>query len=284
MCDKGCPGVLPRRSGCRLSILGAAVGICLSIAASRAPGQEEPLTPEGYEREELGVNQFTTPSIAKIFEQLDALRPLPFDQLRRPLPGASPASREQAGLIFGGLIADGFLLVEAQRRNLVDEFGRVLLREARGLGVGDRVLRHSASLTELAKRGDWPAVRHELVVTQADVEQAMIELRDQRMAHLISLGGWLRGLEITAAAVAHEFTPSRAGVLRQSQLLDYFAAEINTLPPATAQLPLFQRIRTNIAAIRATLTTPGGLTLDDVRAVEKKAEEVNSAIRRANAD
>jgi hypothetical protein len=31
--------------------------------------------------------------------------------------------------------------------------------------------------------------------------RALVALRDQKMAHLISLGGWLRGLEISAAAV-----------------------------------------------------------------------------------
>jgi len=68
---------------------------------------------------------------------------------------------------------------------------------ARSLGVGDKVMRHSASLTEHGKRGDWSAVRRELIATQDDVERAMTALRDQKMAHLISLGGWLRGLEIT---------------------------------------------------------------------------------------
>jgi predicted short-subunit dehydrogenase-like oxidoreductase (DUF2520 family) len=46
--------------------------------------------------------------------------------------------------------------------------------------VADRVTRHSASLTELARRGDWSAVRKELIATQADVEQAMVELHDQK--------------------------------------------------------------------------------------------------------
>ena len=50
--------------------------------------QEEPLTEQGYEREELGANPYTVPSIARIFQQLDELRPLPFEQLQRELPKA----------------------------------------------------------------------------------------------------------------------------------------------------------------------------------------------------
>jgi hypothetical protein len=272
---------LSTRAASLLSILGwSLLGVAGQFVFNEtASAQEEPITPENYEREELGVNEYTTPSIARIFQQLDQLRPLPFEQLRRQLPETTAISREQNGLIFGGLIADGFLLVEAQRKNLVEDFGRILLRQARGLSVADRVLRHSASLTELARRGDWTAVRQELIATQADVEGAMMELRDQKMAHLISLGGWLRGLEISAGAVARNFSPVRAKVLAQPDLLEYFTAELRTLAPATVQTPLFQQIRTGVKAVRATLSKPGELTLADVQTVHGQARELNTAIR-----
>ena len=64
-------------------------------------------------------------------------------------------------------------------------------------------------------------MRQELTATQTDVEEAMIELRDQKMAHLISLGGWLRGLEISASTVMAEFSPARAKVLSPPDFLNY---------------------------------------------------------------
>jgi hypothetical protein len=263
---------------CSLSIfiIAGATGSVTPVMA-----QEEPITEQGYEREELGVNAYTAPSIARIFQQLDELRPLHFEQLQREFPKASPASREQKGLIFGGLVADGFLIVEAERKSAVDNLGRVLIREARGLGVADRVTRHSASLTELARRGDWPAVRKELIAIQADVEQAMVELRDQKMAHLISLGGWLRGLEISAGAVEADFSPERAKVLAQQDLVDYFAAELKTLPPRAATTPLFEKIRAGVSAIQVSLSraTVNGLTLADVKATHAQARELDLAIR-----
>ncbi len=176
------------------------------------------------------INPYTAPHLADIFQQLDDLKPLPFEELKREFPQAPHASREQMGLVFGGLVADGFLIVACQRKNLVEDLGRVLLRQARSLGVGDRVMRHSASLTELGKKGDWPAVRKELISTQQDVEQAMTELRDQKMAHLIGLGGWLRGLEITSGAVELNYSTDRAAVLWQRDLINYFAEEIADAP------------------------------------------------------
>src|SRR6476469_2568773 len=209
--------------------------------------------PSEHEQEELGVNPYTAPSVAEIFQQLDDLQPLPFEQLKRDFPQATHASREQMGMVFGGLVADGFLIVESKRSNLVEDLGRVLLRQAKSLGVGDRVIRHSASLTELGKKGDWPAVRKELISTQQDVEDAMTQLKDQKMAHLISLGGWLRGQEISAGAVESNYSLARAAVLWQRDLINYFAEEITTLPPAVARKPLFEKVRAGVAAIRTLL-------------------------------
>jgi hypothetical protein len=248
------------------------------------PAQEEALGPPGHEREELGVNRYTAPRIEQVFERLDKLKPLPFTQLWRDLPTSSPARREQKGLIFGGLIADGFLVVAAQKQNLVENLGRVLLREARGLGVGDRVMRHSASLTELGRAGNWTGVRRELIETQGDVESAMIALRDEKMAALISLGGWLRGLEIGAAAVEAQFTPERAQVLNQPELVDYFAEELSTLPPPIAHAPVFEKLRAGVKEIQAIINKAGdgGLQPPQVHAIHAQARELDLTLRRNN--
>jgi hypothetical protein len=141
-------------------------------------------------------------------------------------------------------------------------------------------MRHSASLTELGRRGDWAAVRDELIATQADVEQAMIELRDEKLAHLISLGGWLRGLEISSGAVAANVSAPRTKVLAQPDLANYFTAELKTLPPTIAHAPLFEKIRKGTNRIEATLNkSPDKLTLLDVQAIHAQARELNLAIR-----
>src|SRR5664279_831775 len=242
--------------------------------------QEKTSSGADYQREELGVNPYTAPSVADIFQQLDDLKPLPFEQLKREFPQAMHSGREQMGLVFGGLVADGFLIVECQKKDLVDDLGRVLLRQARGLGVGDRVMRHSASLTDLGRRGDWAAVRRELIATQDDVEQAMTALRDQKMAHLISLGGWLRGLEITSSAVESKYTPERAAALWQRDLINYFAEEMKTLPPPLAHMPLFEKLRSGIGAIRTLLNhaPPDKMSLSEVKALRAQARELNLAI------
>jgi hypothetical protein len=259
------------------------VGLALIGNPLAATGQEPVDNVAGHKREELGINPYTAPSVADIFQQLDDLKPLPFEQLKREFPQAAHSRREQMGLVFGSLVGDGFLIVECQKKNLVEDLGRVLLRQARSLGVGDRVMRHSASLTELGNKGDWTAVRSELISTQQDVEQAMSDLRDQKMAHLISLGGWLRGLEITSGAVEDNYTPDRAAVLWQRDLINYFAEEIRTLPPAVAHTPLFEKIRAGVGAIRTLLNqAPDDLSLAQVKILHTHARELNLAIAAAD--
>jgi hypothetical protein len=144
------------------------------------------------------------------------------------------------------------------------------------------VMRHSASLTELGRRGEWQQVRQELIGTQADVEQAMVELHDEKMAHLISLGGWLRGLEISAGAVEAAFSPQRAKVLAQPDLADYFGAELKTLPPTVAHMPLFEKIRAGIKKLQPTLSkSPDAFTRGDVMAIRTEANELNNMIRQS---
>ncbi|PYJ79948.1 MAG: hypothetical protein DME69_02785 [Verrucomicrobia bacterium] len=60
---------------CSLSIfvIGGATGLATPVMP-----QEEPITEQGYEREELGMNVYTAPLIARIFQQLDEFMRLPF--------------------------------------------------------------------------------------------------------------------------------------------------------------------------------------------------------------
>jgi len=109
----------------------------------------------------------------------------------------------------------------------------------------------------------------------------MIDRRDEKMAHLISLGGWLRGLEIAAGAVEAEFSPQRAKILAQPDLVDYFAAELETLPPTIARAPLFEKIRAGIKKLQPILSKSSQeLTRADAGVIRAEASELNDAIRR----
>ena len=231
-------------------------------------------------REELGVNGFTAPSIEVIFDELDALKPIPFDKVWRDLPEATPQDRHRLALMTGAVIADGFLAVASEKQARVEQVGRNLMKLAKGLGVGDRVTKHSRSILEKALRGQWGDIKGELVRTQAEVETAMMGLKDEEMAHLIALGGWLRAMEIAGNVALDDYTPERARRLVQPELLDYFLERVSTLNPNFKKTKLAQALDKNLQEVKRIISKPADAPLEkeDVKQVRNLAAELNKMI------
>ena len=225
----------------------------LIFLTTTLPAQSNPddLSKDQDYREELGVNEFTAPSIEKLFSTLDSLKPIPVNSLTRPITELNTSERSKYALSFGVLIGDGFLDVEAEQNKDMESLGRELIRRAKVLGVEQRVSRHSRKLLDLAKQNDWDRLRNELIVTQEDVEKALLELRDEPIVHLLSLGGWIRGLQIAAASVAADYSPERAKKLHNLELLDYYIDRLNTLSPRLKRSELIQKITVQLQAMRS---------------------------------
>jgi hypothetical protein len=265
----------------QLSARGFAILICcLGAAASSAFAQNRP--PEDIEhiREELGVNDFTAPSIEIVLRELNELKPVPFDKIWRDLPDATPQDRPRLALEMGAVIADGFLAVAGEKQSRIEPVGRVLLKYARGLGVAEHVNNHTRSILEKAARQQWPQIKQELIRTQAEVEAAMLGLKDEEIAHLVALGGWLRGLEMTSGVVVESYTPERAARLVQPELLDYFIDRVSTLNPNLKKSPLGQTIERDLKGVKRIISKPPDTPLSetDAKQIHDLASEMNRMI------
>ncbi len=224
----------------------------IALAAGSARGQEDQQpTLDEFAREELGVNELTTPSIQRLFTELEVFKPVPVSLIADTDFDRVYNNRFQTSLNFGALICNGFFAVVAEQKPLIQSVGRSLLRQAKSLAVGQRLSTHANSLLELGQRGDWAELKLELIKTQADVEQAMIELRDEEMAHLVSLGGWLRGFEIGTVVTAENYSPQRAAGLMKPDVMDYFLDRLQTLNPKIKKTELVTAITSRLQTIRA---------------------------------
>lgn len=218
-----------------------AVGaVSTSLAADNEPANDTPaLLAEGevdaasnqYMRDELGVNDITAPSIANLLKDFSTFRPIPFDIIAANPREATYTNRLQTALHFGSLVADGFMLTVAERPQDIQDVGRALIRQSRALGVGDRLTKRSKSLFEASDNRNWAAMREELIRTQGDVEQSMIDLHDEQMAHMISLGGWLRGFQLAANSCTEKYSEDRARILAHPEVMDYYLDRLSTLHP-----------------------------------------------------
>ncbi len=254
------------------------IGSTLAFAQIVEAQEDSDLATDSHFREELGVNQYTTPSIEELFDTLDSLKPIPVQELTRAPRALRLDNRVKFALGFGVLIGDGFLAVEGEQMKAIEPLGRELLRRAKGLGVQQRVSRHSKQILDLAKQLDWGGLRKELIITQKDVESAMLDLRDEEMVHLLSLGGWIRGLEIGAASVAADFSPERASKLRQLDLLDYYLQRLKTLSPPLKSTPLISQIISGLKEVRQKLADAPTASQEDVLAIQVTARSLVALI------
>ena len=261
-----------------LALLGCLLGLA-SAPASGTPIPQELLEDEHF-REELGVNDFTVPSIRKLFDDLDELEPIPYDQVVRKIPKPRTTDRLVLALNLGSVLADGFLFVQLKDSDNLSDLSRELVKYCNSMGVGDRVKPHGKSLLEKAYHQNWSGLKTELVATQQDVEYEMLKLRDEQIAHLISLGGWLRALEIGSQSVLADFSPEKAAKLVRPELLDYYQDRLTTLHPRLKGKPLVRVIVNSLHEIRQALgdTQEQALELEKVMEIHQIAAKTSQAI------
>ena len=242
----------------------------------RRPIIPEDLIGDEHVKEEFGINEFTTPSIRKLFEMLDALGTLSYDKLHRKISDQPPSDRVLISLGLGALIADGFLVVQCEKVEAMEDVGRALLKYAKSLGAGSRMNKHTQSLFDHSLKGDWKQLRTELALTQADVEGEMVQLRDVDVAHLVSLGGWLRSFQIATQSVAESYQPEKSRQLGRRDIVEYYLMSLETLHPDLQEMQPVKKLRKGLEELLPMVDVPEGkvLTMEEVKALEAKANQL----------
>lgn len=247
----------------RACMLGAFAALLLPLVAQEpaAEGKGEipkDLLDDPHVREELAVNEFTAPSISKMFDTLQFLMPLPIAEVERKMPARMSQDRADLAIELGFLIADGFLVVQAEQLDKVQDLANDLTRYGKALGAGDRVNRHAASLLENAKNKNVEQIKKELSATQRDVEAELVSLRDADLANLISLGGWVRALEVSTVAVDKQFSPERARKVMREDIADYYTESVAGLAPKISERPNYLAMRDVLAGLRTEMVLEEG--------------------------
>ena len=230
-------------------ILFSLLGVCF-LKSQEVP---EDLIGDEHVREEFGVNRFTTPSIKKLFEQLDELGELPYAELKREIPKTIPRERTLVALGLGTLISDGFLVVQSEEIEELENIGRAVLKQAQVLGAGKRVTKYTKSILENSVLGKWDKLKEELSKTQADVEAEMVMLRDVDIANLVALGGWIRAFEIAAVTTQKNYSNEKAFKLARTDLIAYFVETLQGLEPKLRERAHLIQINKDLESLLASL-------------------------------
>ena len=194
------------------------------------------------------VDQVVVPLPNEVFGALNKLGGVNWKEYVRNSKGSNFTERPRIALLLGTVIADGFIAVQAEDAPTVKEIGQRVLGLAKGIGVGNSITPHAKAITEAADKRNWSGVRQELDRTQNSVQQAMNEVHDEKLSHLVSLGGWLRGTEVLTAVVNKRFSPDGAELLHQPDLLAYFQERLQAMPEFN--LKLLQDIQTALGEVK----------------------------------
>lgn len=254
---------------------------CTISSISRAQDDQNydtaELLKEDHFREEFGINDFTTPSIKRIFDDLGELGPIPYSALKRDIGDKVSRDRVEVALHLGTLIADGFLIVQTERLADMEPVGKAMLRHAEALGTGRHIKSHSRSLLEHSALRETDKLKKELESTQRDVEKEMVDLRDVDIAHLISLGGWLRAFEIGCATIEKNFDNKKVRSIARSDITEYYQAQLATLDPVIKERALIKKLSEGLIQLHAMIDMPEGkaFTEADLATMKAKATEIN---------
>ena len=226
-------------------------------------------------------DSITIPTPGELFAALEKPgKPNWSGQYRGPIP-TTYHNRAQIALNLGGLIADGFIAVEAQDSQQVKNIGTDIIKLAKALGVSENVLSRGNSINEFAENDDWDALQEELEATQNEVKSSMQSHRDQDLIILVSVGGWIRGTQVVSAAVLQNYDERSAKVLRQPALVNFIHSKLNDISPDLHEEPLVKEVSDQLPGIEKLVAFPASKApgLDDVRKVNDAIGKIMDEIQ-----
>ncbi len=239
------------------------------------------LTPEQLGKAFKG-DTLTIPTPGELFAALNKPgTPNWAGQYRPPMP-MTYSNRAQIALNLGGLVADGFIAVEAQDGQQVKNIGTDIIKLAKALGVSDNVLSRGKSINEFAENNEWSVLREELEATQNEVKISMQSNRDQDFVILVSLGGWIRGTQVVSGSVLENYNEASARVLRQPALVSYMQAKIKEISPELQRDSLVRRVSDHLPEIQRLVTFSGNgpPSADEVRKLNEAISQLIAEIQR----
>jgi hypothetical protein len=197
-------------------------------------------------------------------------------QYRGPIP-MTYRNRAQIALNLGGLIADGFIAVQAKDGQQVKNIGSDIVKLAKALGVSEKLLSRGNSINEFAENNEWDTLQEELEATQNEVKSSMQSHADQDLVILVTLGGWIRGTQVVTSVIMQNYNERSAKVLRQPALVHFMQSKINEMSPELRDEPLVKDVSTELGKIEKLVSFPAGKT-PDVEEVRKVNEAVSKVM------
>lgn len=228
------------------------------------------------------VDDVVVPVPSEVFSVLDKLGEPNWNQEIRKVDVPTTSDRTRLSLLFGYVVAEGFVAVQAEDKEAVKEAGRDVISLSKALGLSKSVLPHAQSILDAADKSDWKAIRREFDKTQNTVRLTMEEMNDIDLSQCVSLGGWLRGTAAVTSVVKKAFSADRAELLNQPMLVEHFQATIGHMPASTKEHDLIRSIGKGLTSVLERMESAvDGFSKDAVSEIGKTCENLLTEITAA---
>ena len=258
-----------------------ALAMLASVAAiSTAAAEEGQRLSSDQMAKAVKSDSITVPTPGELFAALSKAGKINWSaQYRAPIP-VTYANRAQIALNLGGLIADGFIAVEAKDGQQVKNIGSDIMKLGKALGVSEQLLSRGNSINEFAETNQWDTLQEELEATQNEVKSSMQSHADQDLVILVTLGGWIRGTQVVTGAIMKNYSEPAAKVLREPALVHFIQSKLNAISPELRQEPLVKDVSEQLSGIEKLVSFPEGKapTAEDVKKLNESIGKLMTKI------
>lgn len=262
--------------------------LCLSaFAVDDAPAVAPSVAP--LTKEEIAaavrVDTLSIPTPGELMAALNKQGKLDWAGMFRKPIATNYASRPQMALNLGGLIADGYLAVEAEDAQQVKNVGKDIVSIARPLGVQQDIINRGKSLTDFAEQSKWDVLKEELEATQNEVKLAMAENKDENLITLVTAGAWIRGTEVISGYIAEHYSEESAKLLRQPAIVNMLSKRLDALPEKLRDDPAVKKSRVKLMEMESVVNVHRERvpSEEDVKKLNALASELVKEISRKEA-
>jgi len=228
------------------------------------------------------VDDVVVPVPSEVFSVLDKLGEPNWQQELRDVDFPNTTDRTKLAMIFGVVVAEGFVAVQAEDTEKVKDIGREVIDMATALGLIKSVRPHAQAILDAADKSDWRSIRKEFDQTQKTVRDSMEQMKDMDLSQCVSLGGWLRGTGSVTSVVTKNFSADRAELLNQPMLVEHFLSTIGKMSPKMKEHNTISDVSKGLTFILEKMEgAVDGFTKDAVRDIGKTCDSLLLEIRSA---
>lgn len=182
--------------------------------------KEKPTAGHGLLLEADG-KKYVLPRPSHLFTALNS-HGVKWEMQADPVTKRDYTSEEKLALNFGMRAAEGLVLIYSGRADAAKVNVAGMRDLAKQLGVEDALSAGVQDVGTAFDKKDDAMIRSALDKMSARIESELLKRGDDRLAVLVSLGGWVEGLHVTTAALSKHYDPAAAELLRQSQVVKIY--------------------------------------------------------------